>query len=42
MTGEREAAWDAVHEALPARWRVAPVTFDPGGLPPTGSWEPYG
>jgi hypothetical protein len=27
---EREAAWDAVHEALPARWRVGPVTFDPG------------
>lgn len=25
-----EAAWDAVHEALPARWRVGPVTFDPG------------
>jgi hypothetical protein len=27
---EREAAWGAVHEALPARWRVGPVTFDPG------------
>lgn len=25
-----EAAWDAVHEALPARWRVGPITFDPG------------
>lgn len=23
-------AWDAVHEALPARWRVGPPTFDPG------------
>lgn len=23
-------AWDAVHEALPARWAVGPVTFDPG------------
>jgi hypothetical protein len=20
---DREAAWDAVHEALPARWRMA-------------------
>jgi hypothetical protein len=27
-----EAAWDAVHEALPARWRVGPMTFDPGVL----------
>jgi hypothetical protein len=27
---DAEAAWDAVHEALPARWRVGPVTFDPG------------
>jgi hypothetical protein len=27
-----EAAWDAVHEALPARWAVGPVTHDPGGL----------
>jgi hypothetical protein len=26
----REVAWEAVHEALPARWRVGPVTFDPG------------
>lgn len=23
-------AWDTVHEALPARWRVGPVTYDPG------------
>src|SRR5439155_4449625 len=32
MTAEadHEAAWDAVHEALPARWHVGPVTFDPG------------
>ena len=27
----REAAWDAVHEALPARWHLGPVTYDPGG-----------
>src|SRR6476620_9832420 len=27
---EREAAWDAVHEALPAGWTVGPPTFDPG------------
>jgi hypothetical protein len=26
----RETAWDAVHEALPARWHVGPVTYDPG------------
>jgi hypothetical protein len=26
----REAAWSAVHEALPARWRVGPPSFDPG------------
>jgi hypothetical protein len=26
----REAAWEAVHEALPARWEVGPVTYDPG------------
>lgn len=29
MTG-RKAAWDAVHEALPAGWTVGPPTFDPG------------
>lgn len=23
-------AWEAVQEALPARWRVGPVTYDPG------------
>jgi hypothetical protein len=27
-----EEAWGAVHEALPARWRVGPVTYDPGVL----------
>lgn len=26
----REEAWGAIHEALPARWNVGPVTFDPG------------
>jgi hypothetical protein len=26
----REAAWEAVHEALPARWQVEPATYDPG------------
>jgi hypothetical protein len=26
----RETAWAAVHEALPAGWRVGPPTFDPG------------
>jgi hypothetical protein len=29
MADTRDAAWDAVHEALPARWQVGPVTFDP-------------
>jgi hypothetical protein len=28
--GSREAAWEAIHEALPAGWRVGPPTFDPG------------
>ena len=32
----REAAWDAVHEALPARWHVGPPTFDPGVVRPDG------
>lgn len=27
---EREAAWGAVHDALAPRWRVGPVTYDPG------------
>lgn len=26
----RNESWDAVHEALPARWAVGPVTLDPG------------
>lgn len=26
----REAAWFAVHDALPAYWAVGQVTFDPG------------
>lgn len=26
----REAAWFAVHDALPAYWQVGPITFDPG------------
>jgi hypothetical protein len=26
----REAAWFAVHDALPAYWSVGPATFDPG------------
>lgn len=26
----REAAWFAVHDALPACWMAGPVTFDPG------------
>lgn len=30
MTDPREAAWFAVHDALPAYWMVGPVTFDPG------------
>jgi hypothetical protein len=32
----RETAWDAVHEALPARWAVGPITFDPGAIRPDG------
>ncbi len=27
---KREPAWDAVHEALPAGWTVAPPMYDPG------------
>ncbi len=27
---DREAAWNAVHEALPAGWTVGPPTYDPG------------
>lgn len=29
---EREDAWDAVHEALPARWHVGFPSYDPGAL----------
>jgi hypothetical protein len=29
-TDPREAAWFAVHDALPAFWHVGPITFDPG------------
>jgi hypothetical protein len=32
---DREAAWDAVHEALPACWRLGPPSFDPG----RGAWS---
>ena len=28
----RDAAWDAVHEALPARWCVGQPSYDPGAL----------
>jgi hypothetical protein len=27
VTEEREGAWDAVHEAMPARWRVGQVSL---------------
>ena len=27
---DREDAWGAVHEALPAGWAVGPVVYDPG------------
>jgi hypothetical protein len=33
---ELEDAWGAVHEALPARWLVGPVTYDPGVVRPDG------
>jgi hypothetical protein len=29
-TDPREAAWFAVHVAVPAYWHVGPATFDPG------------
>jgi hypothetical protein len=35
MSNAREAAWDAAHEALPARWRLGPPTFDPA----TSRWR---
>jgi hypothetical protein len=31
-----EAAWDAAHEALPARWRIGLPSFDPAG---DGRWS---
>ena len=36
MSIAREAAWFAVHEALPARWHVGPVIYDPGAVRPDG------
>jgi hypothetical protein len=30
VESSRVAAWNAVHEAMPARWRPGPVTYDPG------------
>jgi len=36
-----EAAWSAVHEALPPFWRVGPVTFDPGILRADGHMGAY-
>lgn len=41
MLGPREAAWDAVHEALPARWRVGPITYNPGVLRADGHMGAY-
>lgn len=26
----REAAWSAIHDRLPPRWRIGPPTWDPG------------
>jgi hypothetical protein len=31
----REQAWDAIHERMPARWRVTSPSYDPG----RGRWE---
>jgi hypothetical protein len=36
MADDLDAAWDAVHEAVPARWMVGRTTFDPAG---DGSWS---
>jgi hypothetical protein len=36
MSDDREAAWGAIHEALPARWTVGQTTFDPAG---DGRWS---
>lgn len=35
-TDALEDAWDAVHEALPARWCVGRPSFDPGVVRPDG------
>ena len=40
-SGAVEAAWDAVHQALPARRRVGPVTYDPGVIRPDGLMGAY-
>jgi hypothetical protein len=32
MDDPRVRAWHAVQEALPGRWRVGPITYDPGLL----------
>jgi hypothetical protein len=37
----RDGAWDSVHEALPARWLVGPVTYDPGVVRPDGLMGAY-
>jgi hypothetical protein len=29
MADDREEAWGALHEALPARWRLGPPTYSP-------------
>src|SRR4051794_29599115 len=41
---DREAACDAVHEALPAGWTVGPPTYDPGvpGWSATAAQSPTG
>jgi hypothetical protein len=36
---DHEAAWAAVHEALPAFWRVGPVTYDRGIVRSDGQLE---
>src|SRR5438034_8501586 len=41
LAGDREASWSAVHEALPALWRVGPVTYDPGLARPDGLMGAY-
>jgi hypothetical protein len=32
---DREAAWSAIHDRLPPRWRVGPPSYDPA----TRRWE---